>query len=363
MICVVALVLVASANLLRAGEARVRELPYPPSSLIKSVSWEWETYRWAAPGSDLWPVTWGPDNNLYLAWGDGGGFGGSDQDGRVGLGFARLEGSPEDFRGFNVNGGKNPENPTAFPKKGKTGGILFDEGVLYALVNLQDGTWPDVTHVLAWSTNRGAAWTRCEWVFPKGTNRFQPARFINFGKDGSGVPVSLKDYIYFYGVKIGPENSHTNLYLARAPRGKIREREAIQFFTGRGAKGQPVWDQDFAMAGPIFTDANGSAPAGMNYDPGLKRYLLACFHEGPGQLGLFEAREPWGPWSTVAYYNNWAGMGAAGEGLTCEFPEKWMSADGATVWAVFSAYGDGGKQGLRAHDRFNVVKVIFSIAR
>jgi hypothetical protein len=92
------------------------------------------------------------------------------------------------------------------------------------------------------------------------------------------------------------------------------------------------------------------------YDPGLKRFLLACFHVGPGQLGLFEAPTPWGPWTTIAYYESWGGMGAEGEGLTCGFPQKWMSADGLTLWSVFSVYGEGGKKGINAHDRFNLVK-------
>ena len=45
--------------------------PYPPSTVIKGINWHWETHRTAAPGSDLWPVTWGPDGHLYVAWGDG----------------------------------------------------------------------------------------------------------------------------------------------------------------------------------------------------------------------------------------------------------------------------------------------------
>jgi hypothetical protein len=49
-------------------------------------------------------------------------------------------------------------------------------------------------------------------------------------------------------------------------------------------------------------------------------------------------------------------MGAEGEGLTCGFPQKWMSADGLTLWSVFSVYGEGGKKGINAHDRFNLVK-------
>jgi hypothetical protein len=33
-----------------------------------------------------------------------------------------------------------------------------------------------------------------------------------------------------------------------------------------------------------------------------------------------------------------------------------MSPDGLTLWTVFSVYGDGARQGIGAHDQFNLVK-------
>ncbi len=46
--------------------------------------------------------TWGPDGHLYAAWGDGGGFGGTNSDARVSMGFARIEGPPESFLALNI---------------------------------------------------------------------------------------------------------------------------------------------------------------------------------------------------------------------------------------------------------------------
>src|SRR6185369_5335240 len=132
----------------------------PRSQVIESITWHWETRLRAAPGSDLWPVTWGPVDHLYAAWGDGGGFGGSDSDGRVALGFARIEGDPHGFRGININGGKNPLHPASFPEKGKTDGLLFAGGSLYASINLQDAKWQRVKHVLAWSDDQGSTWSK-----------------------------------------------------------------------------------------------------------------------------------------------------------------------------------------------------------
>jgi hypothetical protein len=340
-----------------------REPPYPASLDITGIAWHWETYQTAAIGSDLWPVTWGPDDNLYVAWGDGGGFGGSDSDGRVSMGFARIEGGPEHFQGFNVNGGKNPEHPASFPKKGKTSGVIFDEGILYACVNLQDGEWPLVNHIIEWSTNKGATWLKCDWLFPKGAGNFQPGKFLNFGRDDSAVPSYLTGYIYLCGGKQLPQRGGSSgIFLARAPRERVREREAFQFFSGVDERGRPTWKSDFTLARPIFADANGEALGEIVYDPGLGRFLLTSFHTGPGQLGVFEARQPWGPWSTIAYYENWGEMGTEGEGLSCEFPQNWMSADGLTIWAIFSVYGDGAKQGIKAHDRFNLIKVTLTNA-
>ena len=110
------------------------------------------------------------------------------------MGFGRIEVGPERFRGININGGKNSSHPASFPQKGKTEGILFVDGTLYARLNLQDGKWPDVNHSLAWSDDRGATWQQTSWVFPKGAGNFKPARFLNFGRDYSGVPKELADY-------------------------------------------------------------------------------------------------------------------------------------------------------------------------
>jgi hypothetical protein len=348
------------AGAAETGKSDLSKAPYPPSDLIKGITWEWETYTNAAPGSDLWPVTWGPDDNLYVAWGDGGGFGGTDSDGRVAMGIGRIEGGPENWRGFNVNGGKNPEHRATFLKRSKTSALLSVQGTLYAIVNLQDGTWPDVNHALVWSKDKGATWSQVDWVFPRGVGRFQPAKFVNFGKDYSGVPESLAGYVYVLGQR-QPETGRNGkrLYILRAPLDKVRKEFEYVLLFGRfdyfGMKGNSP--SDFKDTSSIFEDTNGVAIAGIVYNPGLKRFLLTCYHTGPGQLGVFEGENPWGPWRTIAYYENWGGMGTDAEGLSCEFPQKWMSADGLTLWSIFAVYGEGAKKGIQAHDRFNLVRV------
>jgi hypothetical protein len=335
--------------------------PYPHSTVIKDIVWHWETYTNAAHGSDLWPVTWGPDDNLYTAWGDGGGFGGSDHDGRVAMGFARIEGTPENWRGININGGKNPEHPGTFLKKGKTAGLVFVRGVLYAIENLQDGTWPDVNHALIWSTNFGATWTMADWRFDRSPGHFQPYVILNFGKDYSGVPEPLAGYVYMYGVKrITASQTSSQFYLARVPEDRMKEPNAYEYFQGTTGDGKPRWSPKTDDAQIIFDDPKDGIGSAV-YAPALKRYLLASFHGGPGQLGIFDAANPWGPWTTIYYVEDFGRMGAEGEGLICEFPQKWMSADGLTLWTIFSCYGGSAKSGIYAHDRFNLIRATLEL--
>ncbi len=336
--------------------------PYPPSTFIKQLTWHWDTYTNAAHGSDLWPITWGADGNLYAAWGDGGGFQGSDTDSRVALGFARIEGGPGQWKGYNVNGGKSPEHPSSFPKKGKTSGLTCVDGVLYATVNLQDGPWPNVNHVLAWSSDYGATWAKADWLFERGTGHFDPARFIDFSQDYQGLPAQLAGYVYLVGPRqVTKTNTSNELYLARVARGRLKEKGAYQFYHGLSAGGAAQWTGDIGQANAIFSDGHGLAVGGAVYLPRLKRFLLTTFHTGPAQLGIFESENAWGPWRTVCYEEHWGDMGTAGEGLTCIFPQKWMSADGRTLWSVFSVYGDGAKEGIKAHDRFNLIQVTLGL--
>src|SRR5262249_14759415 len=153
---------------------------------------------------------------------------------------------------------------------------------------------------------------KADWVFPKGNGNFQPAKFLNFGKGYTGLPGWLAGYVYLSGPK--QESAPKSIYLSRAPRDQVRERTSYEFFIGSESDHKAKWTSDFAQAQPVFYDTNGVTPASVTYNPAIQRFLLTTYHRGPGQLGVFEAPRPWGPWTTVAYYENWGGMGTAGEG-------------------------------------------------
>lgn len=64
---------VAFVLVLQATKAAVAASPYPDSSAITGISFNWATHQEMAPGSDNWPVTWADNNHQYSSWGDGGG--------------------------------------------------------------------------------------------------------------------------------------------------------------------------------------------------------------------------------------------------------------------------------------------------
>jgi hypothetical protein len=75
----------------------------------------------------------------------------------------------------------------------------------------------------------------------------------------------------------------------------------------------------------------------ISYDAGLKRYLWCqTLPDGEarfrGGFGIYDAPEPWGPWTTVYCNDLWD----VAPGETCGFPTKWISADGKTLHLVFS---------------------------
>ena len=342
----------AGCGLPTSDSDRTPEPPYPPSPVIADVVWHADTHVSAALGSDLWPTTWADDDNVYAAWGDGHGFGEWDGLSKNSLGIARIEGGPTDFRAFNVNGGVDSEFPPTWACRsgcGKTAGIISVDGTLYAWINLQNGPWPHVDFTLAWSEDRGATWEQAPWVFPAGDGNLRLGTFLNVDRDHRGGG----SFVYSYGTKLGDDE---NAYLARTRREALREREAYEFFVEQTEDGDVVWSRRVEAAQPVFTDPNGGGAGPVVYNASIGRYLRVSSREGGGQLGVFDAPEPWGPWTTVAYYEDWLGADG-GHGLGYSFVPKWTSSDGLTMWMVFSVNGGAPQY----DDRFNLVKATLRI--
>jgi hypothetical protein len=348
----VSLLLALFGDSLAADEPEMaRQRPEGPSPVIASIDWDLKNVIRLAPGSDLWPVTWANDGHLYTSWGDGGGFGGTNNDGRVSLGFARIEGSPQSLRAENVWGGKGAAHRSRFG--GKSNGMLCVDGVLYAHVIENDRWW---RAKIGRSADHGQTWTFREgdfradsWDFAEPDGAFSDFTFLNFGANYRGA---RDGFVYLYsqdgrrdsGGKI--RDVTDRVALLRAPKHRIMDRAAYEYFAGLDQTGQPRWTNDIRRRSAVFANPGSvGSSVRVDYNPGLRRYLLATFTRWDGSWGLYDAPEPWGPWTTVALYDRWIDE-TPKFGFT--FPQKWMSSDGKTMWMIFS--------GLKAYDSFNAVR-------
>ena len=351
-------------------------LPYPKSRDITGMSIDWATHQRFAQGSDNWQLTWAADGNLYGAWGDGGGFEGTNSLGRVPLGVGKIMGNPDSIHGYNVWGGYQAQYPATF--KGKSWGMIGLGTDLYMWV------MPDVpagmsyrNHYeyaeLAMSKDYSATWSILDFRFFSDEDLTAPT-FLNYGKAGTGAPQRFGKYIYSYFIKpMDPDMEQQGpngvglivhkpgvLYLARTPRDRFPPaRQDFQFFAGLDHSGNPTWGS-LEDKVPVFEDPNGTGWClSACYHPGLDRVLLATEHSvsHAGQLGVFEALNPWGPWNTVAYYteDNPFGHERPGDDLDwannvfyLSFPTKWFNGN------EFSISFTGGGRG-KDNDSFNLV--------
>ena len=251
-------------------------------------------------------------------------------DKKLSLGFARIVGGPEDFEGVNIRS-----------KTGEAGGG-------------RQGRAPRPAACSAWTAS-STCWCETSAIRSWPGRTITPSR--GTGATGNSRRASAPDV---------PELRQELRRRARRLRLRLLARWRQRLHAGRPhgpgpcpagpdprATGLRVLPgsgcEPASLSGPETSASaarSSSIPArcyrsGISYNAGLKRYLwcqiLPVQHgqRGPrfqGGFGIYEAPEPWGPWHTVFYTENWD----VGPGETSSFPTKWMSPDGRTCHLVFS---------------------------
>lgn len=146
-------------------------------------------------------------------------------------------------------------------------------------------------------------------------------------------------FVYVYSHDSGSAYERADrMVLARVPREKMRERGAYEFFVKIGAKGEPEWSRAVKERGAVFKNPGACYRSGISYNAALKRYLWCQIGPGSdtryhGGFGIYDAPEPWGPWTTAFFTSEWD----VGPGETNSLPTKWMSEDGLTIHLVSSS--------------------------
>jgi CubicO group peptidase (beta-lactamase class C family) len=311
-------------------EAAIKTAPYPQSPVIQEIRWaSREGILRRAKGSDNWPITWGDDDALYTAYGDGNGFEPFVSE-KLSMGLATVSGTPPDFLGMNLRAA-GLESKGDGSKGRKASGLLMVDGVLYLWAR-------NVTNSqLAWSSDHGKSWTWAHWKF---TNSFGCPTFLNFGKN---YAQARDDFVYIYSPDTGNAyEAADQMVLARVPRDQIRNRAKYQFFQHIDSNAEPAWTTLIDERAGVFKNRSGCFRSSVSYNAPLKRYLWVQILPGTqgkkedtrfqGGFGIYDAPEPWGPWTTAFFTEKWD----VGPGESGSFPTKWMSNDGRTMQLVFS---------------------------
>lgn len=324
---------------------------HTPSSEITGMIFYFETIQENAPGSDNWPITWAADDNQYVSWGDGGGFGGTNSLGRVSLGIGRVEGNKESYNGFNVWGGHNSTSQAQF--EGKCHGIISIGGTLW-MWRTGDGSENSATNFqeLYKSTNYGVSWEFANVRFDNGDfgsfPKFYAVTFCQFGKDYNGA---RDNFVYMY----APETFNNTwdvqfpgrITLMRVLKENLGSKSLYSFFAGFDGNNNPVWTENINQRMPVFEDVqNGVMRTSVSFNDGLKRYLLITqqvsrWKSNNGHIGIYEAPEPWGPWSTVLFANAWdIGLQTGEKTVYWNFSNKWASAENDGFVMVMTGLGE-----------------------
>jgi hypothetical protein len=252
---------------------------------------------------------------------------------KLSCGFARIAGSPDDFHGENI---RSSGEQLGDGRKGKKGwGLLSVGGRLYLWLGHADQKGGGAQ--LAWSDDHARTWSFADWRF----DQWGLVGFVNFGRDYAGA---RDGFVYAYSHDDRRADTPADRFLLlRVPKQRLAEQGAWEFFAGM-QNGQPTWTSNIDQRRGVFENRDGCLRCAMVYNAGLQRFLWwQQIPQPPGHkdrgdtrfeggFAVYDAPEPWGPWTTAYFTRQWD----VGPGEHGDFPTKWISPDGRTMYLVFS---------------------------
>lgn len=338
----------------------------PRSSVIAGFEWldKRIPYPEAGVKGDTYPMTWADDGEIYASagdpnWGETG----------SGLDVEKFSGGPTDYKISKVHqmndylgwGGDGP----------KPSGMICVDGILYlSHQNMLRTRVPPFSLVsqhgsdaqVVYSTNKGHFWVPTlanisTPMFPG--HKFGGPAFVNFGQNNANA----RDE-YVYAASSDQWDNGSNLRLGRVPKDSIMRREAWEWVCAFTPSGEPAWHHDLNESVPVFSLHRWLGLPELVYLAGIKRYLLLTWRlhsdfslDDGTDLVIFEAPEPWGPFSLVHYEEYWEGK--AYNPYCPRIPLKWMAGDGLSGWLQFSgSWGPAGQKELTYRSNVRPFKLI-----
>ena len=343
-------------------------------------------------GDTFYPA-WATDGHLYSPWTDGKTDGiecASWLGAEAKTGHAVLIG--DDPLKLNIKNTSPPETASALPYEGRypCGSLVFNGIWYYGTYCLGpagtyshrgfDWNWPNLGPMPGFRISRdfGRTWTPSPLspekpLFPEPITHHGPVKigaphFVDFGQNLKDSPDG-KAYLLGMGAQendpnprpcIGPapgggfqpigecdgDFAHANLswisadqvYLARVTPSPetINDLSAYEFFAGHDKDGKPVWTNDFGSIEPLIEWNNHMGCVTATWVPGLNKYLM-CITDGWPTVAkmasyILEADQITGPWRMVVYMKDFGE-----QAYFLNFPSKFISQDGRTLWLCYSA--------------------------
>lgn len=368
--------------------------PFPQSTSLSHIFFTGRHSDYRC-GDTFYP-SWASDGNLYSPWTDGKTDGVTSGSGdklmrAATTGHAVMVG--DDPLHLVINNTSPPKEAWARPYSGRypCGSLVHDGIWYYGTYCLGPGAkfvhagfewnWPNLGPMPGFQISRdfGKTWGDSPLsperpLFPEPAEFLGPVKmgaphFVDFGKNMEHSPDG-KAYLLGMGAEVNdPEPrlclnpacrdrgfAHANLswitadqvYLARvAPSpATINDLSAYEFFAGHDAAGQPVWTHDFSAIKPLLEWNNNMGCVTATYVPGLRKYLM-CVTDGWPTVNtmrsyILEADQLTGPWRMVVYMKDFGE-----QAYFLNFPSKFISADGRTLWLCYSANFSEGVNGVQ----------------
>ncbi|NQU75487.1 MAG: DUF4185 domain-containing protein [Planctomycetes bacterium] len=338
----------------------MRRFPVLGSEVIAGLDWLGEQTPYPNPAvkGDSFPMTWAADGEIYTSSGDPG-WGSSVW----GLDVEKFTGMPPDYTISKVNdmvdftgwGGWGP----------KPSGMISVNGVLYLAAQNLAGKKPPMygeksqngtdSHIFAsrdfgktWEPNFQLIGHNCMFKGP----RFGGPAFINFGRDNENA----RDE-FVYAVSTDQWDNGSQLILGRVHQGRIQDVAAWQWVAEVDDRTGPVWTDDLNKAHAVLSDDRWLSLPEVVYLKSINRYLLLTWRfnedfspKDGSRLIIYDAPEPWGPFTLVHYEAAWETKEM--NPYCPRLPLKWMEPDGLTGWLQFSGNWEGAnKVHYRSHVR------------
>ena len=385
LVCLGALIAVATGAAPEAGQFTAiawpseppGACPFPKSSSLTGIEF---TGRWARYwNADTWYPSWGSDGVLYSPFTDGqvDGLKADSNGPKANTGFATIVGDdPLQLR--IADKGVHPGPPEPYGGRYPSASLFYRGIWYYGTYCLMDSDG-DPGKGLNWdilgpfvgirySSDKGKSWvdtthTPSRPLFPEpdkpgGKVKFGAPHFVDFGKDMAHSPDG-KAYLVGHGASDpDPQPREANaswitgdqVYLARVKPepNKINDLRSWEFFAGNDTQGKPKWTNDFRSIRPLVDWNNHVGNVSITYDPPLRKYLMAVT-DGGNTISAFdtyllEADQIGGPYRLVVYMKHFGE-----QAYFVNFPSKFISADGRTLWMCYAANFTNGNPNWPKH--------------